>query len=115
MQNLSHFGAELTDSVINVLKTGELLYAMFNQPYTMVIPLEVQLILFTLLWLKFFDEVTANDLARYRTALLSAYQTPATQKLFAEIVHVKTLNELLANVSRQKDELLRLCKVQVKP
>lgn len=111
MQNLSHFGAELTDSVVNILKTGEILYTMFNQPPTITIPLSVQVILFGLLWLKFFNDVTPASITKYRNALISAYQIPSTQQLFDQIVTTKTFNELLNNLNKNREQLIKLCQL----
>ncbi len=115
MQNLSHFGAELTDSVINVLKTGELLYTMFSQPYSLVISLNVQLVLFGMLWLKLFDNVTPSQLASYRQALVTASAVPSVEKLFAEVTTAETLNSMLGNIGKRREELLRLCQLPTKP
>ncbi len=32
MVNLSHFGSELTDSVVAILRKGDMLFTFFNQP-----------------------------------------------------------------------------------
>jgi len=113
MQNLSHFGAELTDSVKQVLKTGEMIYEFFNQQYTVVIPQDVQLILFSILWLKLFDDTSVENIHVYRENMLKAYYNEEIRLLFAEMMKSDTFNELLAKVSDRKEDLARICKTEI--
>ncbi len=113
MQNLSHFGAELSDTVKQVLSTGEVVYAFFEQPYKVVITLEVQIILFSMLWLKFFDKASKEDIGKYRDALSKAYQNPSNKQLIDNFLqNSKTFNELLGKISQYRDQLLIMCNAQ---
>lgn len=109
MQNLSHFGTELTQSVKNILAMGDLLNLFFDQPYTVIIPETVQIILFSLLWIKIIDP-DKETLEHIRDTLIKAYQEKDTKQLLDEIIHVDTLNDLLRNVSLYKDKLTALWK-----
>lgn len=110
MQNLSHFGAELSDTVKQVLSTGETVYAFFEQPYKVVISQEVQIILFSMLWLKFFDKTSKEDIALYRDALNKAYQNPANKQLIDNFLQSSTsFNELLGKIAQYKNQLLSMC------
>lgn len=112
MQNFSHFGAELTDTVKNVLKNGDVITEFFNQMYTDIIPEQVQLVLFCLLWLQFVD-VQEDSIANYRTRLTQAAKEEQTKKLFEQLFTANTFNELLGNVAKHKDELAALCKKKI--
>lgn len=114
MQNLSHFGAELTDTVINILKMGETIYTLFNQPYDVVIPLEIQLVLFTILWLKLVENPDGPTIANLRNAMLTSYQQEQNKAIFQDIVNIQTFNDLLGNVARRKEEIFMLCKTNSK-
>lgn len=112
MQNLSHFGAELTDTVKQVLSTGEMVYAFFEQQYKVVVPLEVQTILFSLLWLKFFEKTDKDSIAKYREALLKSYSNPSNKQLIDSFLQSsKSFNELLGKVAQYKQQLLQMCDV----
>ncbi len=113
MQNLSHFGAELTDSVKQVLHTGEMVYAFFEQQYKVVIPLEVQIILFSMLWLRFFEKAGKEEIAQYRDALHKAYQNPSNRQLIDGFLQKsETFNDLLGTITQYKKQLLEMCGVQ---
>lgn len=109
MQSLSHFGAELRDAARNVLETGDMVYKFFEQGQNVVLPLPVQLVFFSLLWLKPLDNPLLDNIPLYRGNLLAAYHTEGNKKFFQDIVQAKTFNELLVNVSRLQSQLLALC------
>lgn len=108
MQNLSHFGAELTDSVRHVLRTGETFYKFFDQPYTLTVPQEVQLAVIAMIWLRFFEDNAIETITKTRDALVQAYEDKKHEKLFSEMAVCNDFNALLAYVSSHKDELLKI-------
>ena len=113
MQSLSHFGAELRDAARNVLETGDMIYKFFEQSQNVALPLPVQLVFFSLLWLKPLDNPLVDDVALYRGNLLKAYQASnGSKKYFEDLVQTKTFNELLANIAKQQDQILALCGLQ---
>lgn len=115
MQNLSHFGAELTPTVKHVLETGQMIYTFFEQPYTLNLPQPVELVFFSMLWLKFFDIQSKGNLAEYRANFMKAYESQSAVKNMVDAsVQVKTFNELLASVSKERDSLISLCTTQTK-
>lgn len=109
MQNLSHFGAELTDNVKNILGMGEKIYDFFDQHYSVIVPSEVQLILFSLLWIRII-EPSKSEVEAIRTQLIQVYQQTETKQFFNELMQVNTFNELLRNVSLNKDRIIGLWK-----
>lgn len=50
LQNFIHFGAELSDTTKNILSVGETILSFFNQPTHVVIPANLQIYIFCLLW-----------------------------------------------------------------
>lgn len=107
-QALSHFGAELTDHVKVVLKNGEKIYKFFTQPQDMVVPPEVQMITFSMIWNSLIDEnMTIEDV---RKKLIEAvHANPKISEFFKKLCDVKTFNELLDGISKNKDYLQSLC------
>lgn len=111
MQSFSHFGAELTDSVKGILKTGETIYRYFDQPHEVIIPEEIQLILFTMVWYNLISENIDTWLDTYRVNLTNAYeQNESTRQFLQNILKVETFNQLLGNINRNRDKILSLCK-----
>jgi len=113
MQNLSHFGAELTENVKNVLSTGEKIYKFFDQPYTLIVPQQIQVILFALLWLNYID-LTKENLAWIRLKMIENIGKPEFNPLIKELMSSDTLNDLLGKVTKNKDSLLSLWKNEIK-
>lgn len=109
MQNLSHFGAELTDTVKQILLTGTTVYDFFEQPASQVIPNKIQLILFSMIWLKFFNNPTKININVYRLKLIDAMKDTGTNQLFEELIATDNFNQLLSNVSQKKAVLLSIC------
>jgi len=111
MGNLSHFGAELTDTVKQILSTGENVYDFFEQSMSTIIPLNIQLVLFAMIWLKMFERVDKYSIASYRDTFIKAFQDKAVEAFFEQIVKAENFNQLLANVAKNKDKLLSICKI----
>ncbi len=115
MQNLSHFGAELTDTVKNILATGEVTYKFFEQHYNTVIPINIQIVLFGILWLKFFPDASIEDIREYRDRLISLYEMEEGKNYIDSFVRdVNSFNELLSKISQKKEELIKICLIKTK-
>lgn len=115
MQDLSHFGAELTDAVKQVLRTGDVVYKFFEQTNDVIVPLGVQTTMFSMLWLKMFDDaVILDQLAQYRDNLIKAYYNPngkpsgfkSNKEFFDKTLEAEKFNDLLGTISKYKDYLL---------
>lgn len=109
MQNLSHFGAELTPTVKHVLETGEMIYVFFQQPYTENMPQAVQIVLFSMIWLKFFDISVKDRIGEFGMNLVEAYSDPEVQAVLDNLTKAETLNAMLGEVAKQKDYLTQIC------
>lgn len=115
MQNLSHFGAELTDTVKNILATGEITYKFFEQHYNTVIPINIQIVLFGILWLKFFPQATIVEIAEYRDRLIRLYEMEEGKKYIDLFLKdTNSFNELLSKLSQKKEELIKICLIKTK-
>lgn len=110
MQEFSHFGAELTDNVKQILRTGDTVYDFFEQGYNVVVPQEVQFTLFAMLWLRLFDENNL-DIDELKKKLLEAYEGGKNKELFEELMKSSSYNEMLGKVQKNREELLVLCGV----
>jgi F-type H+-transporting ATPase subunit alpha len=113
VQNLSHFGAELSETVKGTIATGESVYLYFNQHYNVSIPIQVQVIIFALLWLTFIDR-SEKGLENVKECLVTAYRDDENKKLFDEAFASKDFNTLLGFVAKNKDRFVNLCKTENK-
>jgi F-type H+/Na+-transporting ATPase subunit alpha len=107
LQNLSHFGQELSDDVKRSLRRGDLLYDFFNQPYKMTIPITVQIIITSMIVQDLID--TKEKLEQARKKLSDAYLHIGIQRTLFEIAapnELKTFNE---SVIKNKDKLIEIC------
>lgn len=109
MQNLSHFGAELTDTVKQILITGSTVYDFFEQPVDQVVPTEVQLILFSMLWLKMFDNPTKLSINQYRLHMIEQLNNPENRTILMSMIATDNFNQLLNNVNQKRQQLLVMC------
>jgi len=109
MRELSHFGAELTDTVKNILNTGDNLYIFFGQQRGQAIDQRVQIVMFAILWLRLFDDSSKDAIHIYRNNLSKAIETEANSALINDMLSVENLNELLTNISKNIDNIKTLC------
>jgi F-type H+-transporting ATPase subunit alpha len=110
LQNLSHFGQELTDEVKKSLRLGQLIYSFFNQPYQMVVPKIVQMIILSMI----LENIIENKeiLKKIQTGLIAAFYDRGKQKLLYDIVNTKDLKIFNENVLANKDKLFALAEVK---
>ncbi len=114
MQNLSHFGAELSDRIKIIMSNGNKIFRYFDQQYTVIVPSDVQLVFFALLWIGFLDNFEV-PLEAARINMTNAYnESLQIQEQFKTIVDTQSFNSLLGNVTKQKDILIPLCKNKAK-
>ncbi len=109
LQNLSHFGQELTDDVKKNLHLGELVYAFLNQPYQLTVPKPVQMIILSMLLQNLV--LNKQELEVIKNGLINAYYDRGKQKILYEIVDdTKTIEAFNANVLKNRDHLIALAK-----
>lgn len=106
VENLSHFGSEISESAKNTLTLGNKIKFFFNQPEGLTYPKEVYLVLFSLLWLGFLN--TEQEIEQGRAKLQLAYKAKSAQILFNKILQTDSFNGLLKEISQNKDSLMKL-------
>jgi len=108
MQTYSHFGAELSDKIITIIKTGQKLQVLFDQHYALVVPEEVQITLLALIWLHALNDMGDDVVVTLRNKLIELYKDEKKRKIFEEIMESLNFHDLLLKVARKKEELLQL-------
>lgn len=108
LQNISHFGQELTDDVKKSLNRGDLISKFFNQPYQETVPRQVQSVIVSLVMQDVIT--TKEDLESAKKGLIAASYDREHQKIFFDLTNTKDIKEFHANVLKSKDMLLQLAK-----
>ena len=108
LQNISYFGTELSQKVKDQLKKGEILFRLFNQHYTSILPLDLQLLLFALVWMNVFVKYTDTTIEEVRHTFAENHHDPELQKILKDVYAAENLYQLLTVVSRHESELKTL-------
>ncbi len=105
-ENYSQFGGELSPKVKHVLAKGRAFYTFFDQPSSLTLTEEVQLILFGLIWINLFNEFKGAKIDAVRRKLVTSFEKdPKARELMTGIVKVATLYDLLLRITHEKDKL----------
>lgn len=107
VQNLSHFGSELNDTVKNILSMGERLYLFFDQSEARAIPEEVQFVLFTLIWLN-DPHMQPNAIEQIRDELVKSNEIPENNIFLKGLLEGESLNDLIKKVETHKERIYAL-------
>jgi len=100
LQNLAHFGAELSPNVKRVITRGERIIQVFDQKYSEIISSEMQLILLALAYSESFFDV---DISKLKEKLLQE-----KDKAWVERVgEMKSFEELLEYLEKNKKEIVK--------
>jgi hypothetical protein len=73
-----------------------------------IIPKEISLILFSLIWLHVFTDNAQIDESRKN--MLKNCELEENRMFLRSLLNVETFNQLLKNVTDHKDKILSLCK-----
>lgn len=100
MQNIVHFGSELTESVRVIIETGNKILQLFDQDANKIIPSNVQPIILSFLWGQDFRGMEIAKLIYLRDKMTEMYQKDSNyQKLIDDIVlKSNSFNEILSHV-----------------
>ena len=108
IQSFSHFGAELSEKIKSTLRLGEKLQTFFDQDYHLNIPEEVQLVILSLIWLHHLDDKPNDRIDFLKKSLTKAYGNPEIRKMMQAVVSVPSFHQLLIQVAKKKDDLMRI-------
>lgn len=113
LENFSHFGSETGQNVKRTLIMGQRIFSFFTQGASEVRSLDLQLILFGLLWQDVWQniETMEQDMKKIRDRYESNMEA---QTMVKEIISTSpTLNDLLSSVRQKKEALFNLLGVTV--
>lgn len=111
-QSFVHFGAELNEGITTLLSMGEKITSFFDQPMNVVLPIELQIILFSLIWIGTWQTESK--------ATMNADMESITRKYFSDdkfkdylhhtVDSAKDFNALLGLLSKQSKNILEQAK-----
>ena len=115
LENFSHFSAEAGSGIKRTLEVAERIYTFFTQNASDVKTLDLQLVIFGLLWTDFWKELPAME--KDIKKINKTYQgSLAAQALIKDIVNnSKTLNDMLLEIKRKQDRVLEALGLQIVP
>jgi F-type H+/Na+-transporting ATPase subunit alpha len=102
MQNVVHFGSELTANVLTILVTGDKILQLFDQATESVVPPNVQAITLSLLWGDDFKKLEISKLIYYKNKISQQYQTdPKYKKMIDDLVLTSnSFNQILDKIRK---------------
>lgn len=107
-QNFIHFGAELNEGLKSTLEIGEKILSFFDQPMGKTFSLNVQIIVFCLLWIGTFKDESSSKIRFVVERALALYQT---EKGFKDDIDnlingSADFNDLLSKTRTRQKELM---------
>lgn len=109
-QSFVHFGAELSSGSKATLAMGERVLDFFNQNPNEILPMDLQIMLFCLIWVGIWNDTEITEFREDISKVTKAYkESEELQKKFeGYISSAKTFNELLGKVSSETNKILEL-------
>lgn len=89
MQNFTHFGAEVSETIAATLQTGAKITAFFDYISLKQVSIEVQVFLFSLLWVDLWKEKTIDSMKADMDRIIGLFRSDEALRM--EIL--KTMNE----------------------
>jgi len=112
LESYSHFSAEAGADVKRTLAVAERIFAFFTQSATEVKNMDLQIVIFCLLWADFWQDISKmeKDIVTINTTYKNSVEAQALVKEF--ISNVNSLNELLQTVRKNQDKILKIFNLQ---
>ncbi len=103
-----HFGAEISEGVKTSLETGERLDKFFNQEPRFIYPLNVQYVLFTMIWGGFVTKGQVNTLKFLSKRMSDHYRDKTDFREYIDgiVQEDMSFNDLLSKVAQEKDNII---------
>lgn len=106
-QNFIHFGAEINDSIKAILDLGDVILAFFNQPVEKIVNINVQIFMFSMIWLQKIKEKNITKMQFLIDKISDKYEFDSKFTTFCDnlINESKDLNELLNKIKAFSTEI----------
>lgn len=109
MQNFTHFGAEVSETVNNTLIMGGKITAFFEQLSYSVMKVDLQIFLFSLLWIDTWRDKTPEFMKEEMNKISDLYNAnPDVQKEIKETIDKsESFNQLLGEIRGKPEEFYK--------
>ncbi len=113
LESYSHFSAEAGSDVKRTLAVAERIFAFFTQGATDVKNMDLQIVIFCLLWADYWQDLT--KLEKEISVINDAYKNSIeAQSMVKDLINsVTSLNELLQAVRKNQEKILRTFGLQL--
>ncbi len=109
-KSLTHLGSEISDKSQEILKKGDLLTKFFSE--SDAIHINIQIILVSMIWLGWFNNAHEKVIDACKFELKKQYNTQENKKYIDKIITESTnFSDLISTMSKNKNELLKLCQI----
>ncbi|MEK7186097.1 MAG: F0F1 ATP synthase subunit alpha [Patescibacteria group bacterium] len=109
MQSYIHFGAELNENIKSTLSTGAKIIQFFSQYTDEVIPINLQIVLFAMLWADLWSGKELIVIREDMQKIIKAYRSePIIQEKVEEIVKIDAFNKILGAIRIQGPEIIQV-------
>lgn len=108
MQNFIHFGAELSENIKLTLSTGEKILSFFDQSPFTVIPPNIQMVLFCMLWSNAWEGKDVKEMKKDMDQIVEIYKTnEILRKIVNSLVdQSSSFNQLINKAKTASPEIL---------
>lgn len=112
MQNFSHFGAELSEGIKATLNFGDKITRFLEQPLSTITPLNLQIVLFCLLWNNKMQNKTDEFPYKDIEEIVSQYNSgKSVRKMIDDLaLNASSLNDLLGIIKNNSEKILSTLK-----
>lgn len=112
LESFSHFSAEAGAGVKRTMEVAERIFAFFTQNASDVKALDLQLIIFSLLWMDYWQDIAVmqRDIAQINQVYASSIEAQALVKDI--VTRSPNLNDMLLDVKKHQTELLTIFGIQ---
>lgn len=111
-ESFVHFGAELNEGITTLVSMGEKIISFFNQHMETVVPVNMQVLLFSLIWVGTWQDVDKAEMNTDLQYLIKKYDSDRSfaQKVDGLVTEAKDFNNLLGTLSKSGKELIEKAK-----
>lgn len=108
IEELSHFGAELSGETKVALDTGKKMLSLFNQSYKTTLDVAVGQVMVFMVWQNLFLQKEEEQILAFRENMEKAYKdNKKVRQMIDEIVLSSDLKTGMENLSKYKEELIK--------
>lgn len=109
-QSFIHFGAEVNEGIKATLSMGDRIISFFDQPMDKVVPINLQIIFFSLIWLGLFKNETVDRIKFYVQISIEKYRAvPEFRKKIDTLADSsEDFNTLLGKLSSNQADMMSL-------